>query len=393
MIRPAVRSAWDAVIVGAGPAGSATAKLLAERGWRVLVVDRAEFPRTKACGESVNPGAVRELQGLGLLDAVEALPHRRIEGWRIHPSIGGAFEGHFPAGTTAIGVDRGLFDAALLDAARAAGARVRTGVHVIDLARTRGRVSGVVTRGAGDETARIVVGADGLRSVVMRRLGLLKRRPRLRKIGLTAHVEGAVVDPSAGELHLTPWGCVGLVEIAPGTANVVIVLDSEVKSRLGSGPGRAFDAALTEVFPLRESRRISEVRVTGPFDCPTHDVIADGALLVGDAAGYYDPFTGQGIYRALRGARLAADSIDHALRGGVASRESLSGYSRAHRRSFGPGERVQRLIEAAVSRPSLMAAAALALGGIPSLANRLVAVAGDLRPHSSAGLENRHGSR
>lgn len=369
---------WDVVVVGGGPAGSVTAKLLAGRGRRVLVIDRAQFPRRKACGESVNPGAVRELDRLGLLQLVGSVPHRRVDGWSIHPMIGPSFMGKFGGEVYGLGIDRSLFDAALLEAAATSGAELRTGMQVTDLAMEAGRVVGVVTRDGRAIRSRLVVGADGLRSVVVRRLKLLARRPRLRKVGLTAHLRGVKLERGTGELYLTGWGCVGAVEISPDTVNAVVVLNDSEARRATGGAAAAFDAIMGHLPAFARARRTSTVQTTGPFDCPTRSIVADGALLVGDAAGYYDPFTGQGIYRALRGARLAADWIDRALDSGDVSADWLSGYVRAHRRLFAPGERVQRLVEATTSRPHLMALAAIGLGSLPLTADRLVAITGDV---------------
>ena len=383
---------WDAVVVGAGPAGSVTAKLLSEGGHRVLLLDRAEFPRSKPCGESVNPGAVRELEHLGLLTVVRALPHREVTGWKVTPAVGRPFEGRFPPGDVALAVDRCSFDGVLLDAALGSGVELRTSAQVVDLVRKRERIVGVATRDGGEIAARIVVGADGLRSVVVRRLGLLRRQPKLRKIGLTAHVRGAVLPPGTGELHVTEWGCAGVAEVASGVANVAVVLDVAEAGRLGVGAAEAFDQFIREIPPLWEASRSSEVLTTGPFDWPTSEIVADGALLVGDAAGYFDPFTGQGIYRALRGARLAADAIGAALQRDDLSRASLRSYGVEHRRSFTGGVRVQHVIEGALSRPRIFRIAARLLAGAPALANRLVAVTGDLSSPSSLFLPTRSAS-
>jgi flavin-dependent dehydrogenase len=122
------------------------------------------------------------------------------------------------------------------------------------------------------------------------------------------------------------------------------------------------------------------VLATGPFDWPTRGAVIDGAAVVGDAAGYYDPFTGQGIYRALRGAALLAETADAALRAGDLSSEALAPYEQARRSAFAPGTRLQRLIEVFISRPRLLGAMAERFRRSPELADALVAVVGDLQP-------------
>jgi flavin-dependent dehydrogenase len=370
---------WDALVVGGGPAGSATAARLARDGWRVLLVDRAEFPRRKPCGECVNPAGVEALRRLGALDAVLACDPAPLDGWRIAAADEAAFVGRFPRGVRGLGIPRERLDALLLDHARAAGVEMRTGVKVSDvLSDERGHVRGVAA-GGEEIGARIVVGADGLRSVVLRRLGLLARPPRLRKLALTAHVRGMDGLRGQGQLRARGRGCVGVAEVGDGVANVTVVIPGAQAAEVDGDPGTYFDAALRR-YGLMETERIDDVLATGPFDCPARAAVADGALLVGDAAGYYDPFTGQGIHRALRGAELAADTIGRALRSGDVSAAALAPYDRAHRQAFGSGERLQRVVEAFVSRPAWLRWAAGRLHRRPALGDAIIRATGDVRP-------------
>ncbi|HEX8394595.1 MAG TPA: NAD(P)/FAD-dependent oxidoreductase [Longimicrobium sp.] len=375
-------SAWDAVVVGGGPAGSATAARLASAGFAVLLLDRAAFPRRKPCGECVNPAGVAALHRLGALDRVLAADPARLDGWRIAAADGRAFLGRFPADVHGLGIGREVLDTLLIEHARDAGVEVRTGLKVADLRREGGRVAGVVIEDGTEIASRMVVGADGLRSVVVRRLQLLRRPPRLRKLALTAHVRLPEPMAGRGELRTLGAGCVGLAEVDGGRANVTVVVTGDEMHAVGGDRDAYFDGALLRCG-LAGAERVDDVLATGPFDWPVRRAIADGALLVGDAAGYYDPFTGQGIFRALRGAELAAEAVEAALHAGDVSAAALAGYERARRRAFGPGERLQHLVEAFVSRPRLLGWAAGRFARRPVLGDAIIRATGDVRPVSS----------
>jgi flavin-dependent dehydrogenase len=213
----------------------------------------------------------------------------------------------------------------------------------------------------------------------VRRLGYLRRTPLLRKVAITAHVEADGVPNSWGELHLRDASCIGIAAIAPQRANVVMVLPSPAP-QIGGDRAGYFDRQLRSLPGLGDARRCTPARATGPFDWPTRYVVGDGVILVGDAAGYFDPFTGQGIYRALRSARMAAAVADEALSRNDCSRAALERYEVQHRSEFRAARALQSLIEQVTSRPALMRGAALILQRWPALAGRLVATAGDLLP-------------
>ncbi|HEX6939162.1 MAG TPA: FAD-dependent oxidoreductase [Longimicrobiales bacterium] len=396
----------DVIVVGAGPAGSATALLLAGAGHAVALVDRERFPRAKACGDCLSAAAAPLLDRLGVLAAVEAERPARLRGWRIFSPAGSCFFGAFadtaddPRTATALALPRERLDHALVQGARARGAVFLPATHVTGIVRGRdGRVAGVHGRGndgtPAEMRARLVIGADGLRSVIARRLGLALPPGRLRKVSLTAHVRGVLDIDDAGEMHVAPHACAGLAPVAAGDdplCNLTLVVDARRHARGLARDAEAFYWCMLRRFP-RLGARLDAARAvatdpaapaprllaSGPFDRPARDIVADGAALVGDAAGYYDPFTGQGIHQALAGAEILAEEADAALRAGDVSARRLRRYARRHARLVRGARTLQRLIEFVISRPALADAAIRRLAAAPRAAAAIIAATGDLR--------------
>ena len=392
---------WDAVVVGAGPAGSATARLLAQAGARVLLLDRARFPRDKPCSEYLSPQSTRVLEHLGpdVVAAVEAAAPARLTGMKLVAPSGRAALGRFaadhgwqPPRPYGFALPRTVFDTILRDAAVRAGATAQEGVTVEELVYGAGGVAGVVVR-TGDgrrETikARVVVGADGLHSVVARRLGVRSEHAP-RRIAYTAHVADVAGVGDAGEMHVGRQGYVGLGPVGGGVTTVALVLPLAVARTGGRDPRRDFFAEL-ERFPglagRFDPRRIERrVLVTGPFARWSRRATANGALLVGDAADFFDPFTGQGIYAALRGAELAVDALLPALAAaGPVSDAALAPYRRARRRAFLGKWVLERLIGVGVGWPALAERVIERLARRPALADLLVGATGNFVPARAA---------
>ena len=369
-----VSARWDAIVVGAGPAGSATALLLARAGARVLLLDRARFPREKPCSEYLSPESTRVLGRLGqdVLAAVEAAAPAQLTGMKVVAPSGASVVGRFE--TFSFALPRTRFDTILLQAAAASGVEVREGVKVEELVYDSGAVAGVMAR----ETyrARVVVGADGLRSVVARRLGSVFTSPPHR-IAFTAHVAGAQGVNDLGEMHVGRPGYVGLGPIGDGVTTVALVLPLTEARR-----GDNFFAELNR-FPgvagrFDARRVVRRVLATGPFARWSRRPVAKGggALLVGDAADFFDPFTGQGIYSSLRGAELAAAAILDSFATGA----SLSRYARARRREFAGKWLLERLIGVAVGWPALIERVVGRMTRRPDLADLLVRATGNCVP-------------
>lgn len=394
----------DAVIVGAGPAGSTLALLLAREGLDVLLLDRCAFPREKPCGDCLSPQAARILARIGALPAVHAASPAVLSGWRIVAPSGRSFSARFcdlphASDAPALALPRQRLDALLLDLARNAGAEVRTGVSVHDLV-PHGVIARLPAGGTESLRARLVVGADGLRSRVARRMGALRRPPRLRKLSLTAHITGAVHPERMGEMHVGRDACAGIAPVGRDYGNLTLVLRADVFGRaVAEDAWRTFVRVLHS-FP-RLGLRLRDARVgnvslrdespscrprllaSGPFDAPTRAIVHDGIALVGDAAGYFDPFTGQGICQALAGAELLAEEALEAFAAGDTSGRRLRRYERRLRAMTGAARLVQRGIETVLSHSRLADAAIARLARAPAAAHAILAVTGDLAPASS----------
>jgi geranylgeranyl reductase family protein len=389
---------WDAIVVGAGPAGAATALHLARAGHRVLLLDRARFPRDKPCSESLNPGAVAALGRLGPAVMAEILAARpaRLAGFRVHAPSGVAMLGRYAAGDapvpSGLALPRRALDAILLRAAARAGAEVREDAPVTDLVRTDGAVAGVESRtphGVRETLpARVVVGADGLRSVVARRLGRRVATPPHR-VAFTAHVTGVAGLDAVGEMHVGRDGYVGLGPIGDGVATIALVVGVRTARRRGreliDGSSDAFVRAL-DAFPALRTRvpaggLVRRVLATGPFAQWTSPPVTDGALLVGDAADFFDPFTGQGLFAALRGAELAGAALDAALRRPEpVTRGALAAYGRARWAAFAGKWALERLIAVGIAWPALAERVIGRLARRPALAAALVGACGNVLP-------------
>jgi flavin-dependent dehydrogenase len=386
----------DAIVVGGGPAGATTATLLARAGLDVLVLDRARFPRAKACSEYLSPEASRLLALVGALDAVEQSGAAHLTGMRVRAPNGTWIEGSFAAAhgfrgyrDSGLALPRERLDAILLDCAQRAGAHVEQRVRVIGVEREAGgRVVGVQVQartGVALHRASLVVGADGLRSIVARRLGLSRVARWPRRVALVAHYRGIDGVGDRGEMHVEREGYAGLADVGGGLTNVAVVVPARRGREIAALGAAAFAerwiqrrAHLATRFARAE--RVSAVLATGPFASHARQAWTPGAALVGDAADFFDPFTGEGIYAALRGGELLAEHVLSDPRRALGASEVLRAYDRARHAEFRGKWIVERLVGCAVASSFLMNRAAKALSSRRDLADLLVGVTGDFVP-------------
>ena len=376
-------------MVGAGPAGSATALLLARRGYDVILLDRAAFPRDKPCGEYLTPGAVGLLRDeLGVLPALMAGGAARLTRETVIPHRAEAFSGL----TDALACPRTVTDRVLRDAAESAGARVIEGVNVRRILRDRGGIRGAVGVEGGAEQefrAQVTVGADGTRSLPAREMGVVRPVPRLQRLALVTHYCTDKASPEgAVTMHLPRDGsdaCCGVgAACGPlGTRNVNIVVPMAEAPRMAGRRQEYFEERLRVSFPgvwewVRDAAPAGPLLSVGCFGHWTTRATDDGAVLVGDAATFINPFTGEGVFFALRGAQLAAQTIGDALARGDVSRHALGGYDAGRRRELLPRYRLCDAVQRIVHSPALLGWASGRLRRSEPLTELLLRTVGDL---------------
>jgi len=337
----------DVVVVGAGPSGVASALLLARAGHRIVVLDGARFPRDKACGEGLMPSGVAVLRRLGLLDAMVADGAPRLH------SVTYRMIGR-PLSTTAafppppgggpgwgLGVRRLRFDAVL-----AAALRVEPGVTFLEGTRVtgplrdaRGRVTGVTSEG-GALNARFVVAADGLHSPLRAAAGWTSPAPRDGRYGLAGHwrvdtraMHGITVAFAGGhEWYQAPVGPEELLVSVLGGRHTIGAIAHD------------YAGSAREALPLLEGADpLDGPLAAGLFHQRPRRVAGDGLFLVGDAAGYDDPTTGEGIAVGLLLAERLAVHLDAALTGRISPGEAAVAHTSDHRRLWTDRRRLTRL--------------------------------------------------
>jgi flavin-dependent dehydrogenase len=334
---------------------------------------------------------------MGALERVERSGAAQLTGISVRAPSGAVIKGDFIASHGFRGFrDRGLsvrreqLDAILLDCAREAGARVSEGVRVVDIVRDAAkRVVGAQTLidgQRGEIRARLIIAADGLRSVIARRLELAHALRWPRRLALVTHYAGVTEIGDHGEMHVERDGYVGIADVGNGITTVALVV-SAARARELSDDRAAFLEQWLRARPhlaprFARAERVSPVVATGPFASHARRAWSPGAALVGDAADFFDPFTGEGIYAALRGGEMLAESVRESLAAtSPGARDApLAEYDNARRREFGGKWLVERVIGAVVGSVPLINRAARSLSARKDLADLLIGVTGDFVP-------------
>ena len=379
----------DVVIAGAGPAGSIAALVLARAGVRVRLLDRARFPREKLCGDTLNPGALALLDQFGIGDDVRAraLP---ITGMTVTGPGGASVSADYPASLCGASISRKDLDLLLVAAATAAGASLDQEVRVHEplwSTDQRSCVIGVRTMFRQRESclhARVVIAADGRASRLGAAVGVsrLARAPRRWAFG--AYFTGVAGQSRRGEMHVRRGGYIGVAPLPCGVTNVCVVRSAAWLAARGDRRGRTHpDSIVTDAVAsdplLRDrfvgARQVSSVTTLGPLAVDADGVGCAGMLLAGDAAGFIDPMTGDGLRFAIRGGVLAAYAALHELETGKPAYRVLK---QARAREFSGKWRVNRSLRALVGWPAGVTLAARVSEVWDTPIRYLVGVAGDV---------------
>jgi 2-polyprenyl-6-methoxyphenol hydroxylase-like FAD-dependent oxidoreductase len=346
-----------AVVVGAGPSGAATALVLSRAGHPVTVLDRARFPRDKACGEGLMPPGVGVLRRLGLLDDVLATGAPRLRGvMYTHGGDTPRAYAPFPSPRDGserwgLGVRRTVFDSVLVDALRRAPlVTLVEGVRATGIVRNRmGAITGVTTD-RGPVAGRAVVAADGLHSSVRAAAGWTRATRGAGRYGLAGHwrLEVGTLDRiTVTFADHQEW------YQAPVSAAVLLVSTLAGRSRIGL-TARDYEAAARAALPaLRGAELAAPPLAAGQFRQRPQSVAGDGLFLVGDAAGYDDPTTGEGIGIGLLLAERLGVHLGAHLSGEIDRTTAEARYRHDHAQLWRNRSRVTALALMMAKRPWL----------------------------------------
>jgi menaquinone-9 beta-reductase len=379
----------DVLIVGAGPAGSVAGAILARAGARVRIVDRATFPRDKLCGDTINPGTLARLRSLGL-DAGIDQRALRVDGMKVTGERGDAIEARYPGGLSGRALTRRDLDWLLLQQAMSAGCQFEPGVAVrraiVDDEAGAPEVVGAMVGSGRRESpikARVTIAADGRHSTIAFGLGLARHPARPRRWAIGAYFENFLTSDvgrsTVGEMHVRHGYYIGVAPVPDSLTNVCLVKPSFAGDATLADPAAALKSALARDLLLRDraagARLIGLPTVLGPLAVDVRDGAIDGLLVAGDAAGFIDPMTGDGLRFATCGGELAAGAALTALARGWSGVHAALMAER--RRAFGGKWRFNRAIRALVASPRAIIVAAVGARMAPSVVHAVVARAGD----------------
>jgi flavin-dependent dehydrogenase len=370
-LEEAARRTWPALVVGAGPAGATAARELARRGVKVLLVDRATFPRWKVCGCCLNGNALATLERIGLGDLTRRHAAAPLTTMRL--SANGR-EASFPA-AGGVSLSRETFDAALIADAIRAGAAFLPGTTAALAEMTATHRVIQLRRGSQDirVAARVILAADGLGNALLARSGeaAAPSQPRAR-IGAGWVSTDAPDFYRPGTIYMTcgDGGYLGLVRLEDGRLDLAAAFDPG-RLRQGGGPGAAAVSLLdTAGWPAPLGLAHSPWRGTPALTRQARRLAAERLFVLGDAAGYVEPFTGEGMAWALASGVAVAPLAARAAAEWWP--ELMREWAACYRRIVSSRQTVCRLAAAVLRHPFLTGVAVAVLSRVPALASPVI---------------------
>jgi len=376
----------DILVLGAGPAGIAISLLMARQGYSVEILDAAFFPRTKICGEFLNPQAVRWLQENDLLKKVEELEPFPIYGMRLTDHAGRAFAGTYRSGK-GYAIKRMDFDALLVSLIQNESILLQQGFRadrlIFDGDRAVG-ISGIDSTGASvEKRARVLIGADGRGNLIGRTFSWMKAIRSFRKYAFLTYFQNVKELQNYGEIHLVKNGYAGVAPLQSNLANVALVIDEKncpagdldlTAFLLANLEGTSLYGRLTVQTPL------CPVITAGPLAYTLRRTSGHGTILIGDTCGFLDPFTGEGINYALVSATIAASVLEECFRSNCFDDSVLRNYDRQRKQILGRKFQMARLIQTALHSKTLSDFLIQKFAKQPRLADTIVSAVGSAIP-------------
>ncbi len=353
---------FDLIIIGAGPAGTSAALYAAPLGLKVLLLDKQTFPRDKICGDALSGKSMEILRDLDLAEEAQKLP-----GAHIHSVVFGSPKGVITdipmksASTdgipTGLVVPRKIFDAFLFEKASQTSAKIITGFNVQDILEEDGQVCGVngihQADGRGEEfRGKIVLGADGYQTLIARKKKLHDRNPDHWITAVRAYYKNVSGLEHQIELHFVDEIIPGYFWLFPagdGLANVGLGIVQSALQKRPFNLKKAMDNIIKSKSFAERFEQAEAVSKTEGWNLPAASIrrknFGNGFMLLGDAAGLIDPFTGEGIGNAMVSGKHAAETAAKAVEAGRFDAGMLAEYDRKLWNHIGAEARTSTLLQ------------------------------------------------